>query len=148
MDSALEFALAQKRKSVTLVHKGNIMKYTEGAFKDWGYGVAKRAPHRASVVTERESWILGNKDRDAGISDVDNAKSIEPGFDMMTPKQQQKLVEEVKGVIAELYATHGGGKWKKMLKVRDSIADITLQQARKNSSASLLPPSFCSQITH
>ena len=40
--SAISFAIAQKRKSVTLVHKGNIMKYTEGAFRDWGYRIAKQ----------------------------------------------------------------------------------------------------------
>ncbi|MFD2169468.1 NADP-dependent isocitrate dehydrogenase [Tumebacillus lipolyticus] len=40
--SAIDFAIAQKRKSVTLVHKGNIMKFTEGAFKNWGYEVAER----------------------------------------------------------------------------------------------------------
>ncbi len=40
--AALEYAVKQKRKSLTLVHKGNIMKYTEGAFRDWGYEVAKR----------------------------------------------------------------------------------------------------------
>ncbi len=39
--AAFEFAVANGRKSVTLVHKGNIMKYTEGAFRDWGYGLAK-----------------------------------------------------------------------------------------------------------
>jgi isocitrate dehydrogenase len=39
--SALQYALAQQRKSVTLVHKGNIMKFTEGAFRDWGYELAK-----------------------------------------------------------------------------------------------------------
>jgi isocitrate dehydrogenase len=39
--SAISFAIAAKRKSVTLVHKGNIMKFTEGAFRDWGYQVAK-----------------------------------------------------------------------------------------------------------
>jgi isocitrate dehydrogenase len=38
---ALRFAIAQGRRSVTLVHKGNIMKFTEGAFKDWGYAVAR-----------------------------------------------------------------------------------------------------------
>ncbi len=38
---AINYAIANKRRSVTLVHKGNIMKYTEGAFKDWGYEVAK-----------------------------------------------------------------------------------------------------------
>jgi isocitrate dehydrogenase len=40
--AALEYAVRNKRKSVTLVHKGNIMKYTEGAFRDWGYELAKR----------------------------------------------------------------------------------------------------------
>jgi isocitrate dehydrogenase len=39
--AAIQYAIAQKRKSVTLVHKGNIMKFTEGAFRDWGYEVAK-----------------------------------------------------------------------------------------------------------
>ena len=39
--AAIEYAIAQRRASVTLVHKGNIMKYTEGAFRDWGYQVAK-----------------------------------------------------------------------------------------------------------
>jgi isocitrate dehydrogenase len=39
--SAISYAIQSKRKSVTLVHKGNIMKFTEGAFRDWGYEVAK-----------------------------------------------------------------------------------------------------------
>jgi isocitrate dehydrogenase len=41
MRSAIQYAIAQKKKSVTIVHKGNIMKYTEGAFRDWGYELAK-----------------------------------------------------------------------------------------------------------
>jgi isocitrate dehydrogenase len=40
--AALDYAIKRKRKSVTLVHKGNIMKYTEGAFRDWGYALTKR----------------------------------------------------------------------------------------------------------
>src|SRR5690606_4123712 len=40
--SAIGYAIQQKRKSVTLVHKGNIMKFTEGGFRDWGYQVAKQ----------------------------------------------------------------------------------------------------------
>jgi isocitrate dehydrogenase len=39
---AIQYAIANKRKSVTLVHKGNIMKYTEGAFRDWGYALAQK----------------------------------------------------------------------------------------------------------
>jgi isocitrate dehydrogenase len=40
--SAISYAITNKRKSVTLVHKGNIMKFTEGAFRDWGYDIAKK----------------------------------------------------------------------------------------------------------
>jgi isocitrate dehydrogenase len=52
---AIEHAVAAGRKSVTLVHKGNIMKFTEGAFKDWGYEVA-RDEFGGSTVTEEELW--------------------------------------------------------------------------------------------
>jgi isocitrate dehydrogenase len=50
---AIQYAIDNRRKTVTLVHKGNIMKFTEGAFRDWGYEVAK-AEFRDKVVTEDE----------------------------------------------------------------------------------------------
>lgn len=50
---AIKFAIAHGRKSVTLVHKGNIMKFTEGAFKEWGFEVAK-AEFREQIITEAE----------------------------------------------------------------------------------------------
>jgi isocitrate dehydrogenase len=53
MRKAILYAIAAKRKTVTLVHKGNIMKFTEGAFRDWGYEVAK-AEFRDQIVTEAE----------------------------------------------------------------------------------------------
>ena len=53
-------------KSVTLVHKGNIQKFTEGAFRKWGYEVATEE-FRDQVVTERESWIIDNKDKNPNI---------------------------------------------------------------------------------
>ncbi|PIP76703.1 MAG: isocitrate dehydrogenase (NADP(+)) [Ignavibacteria bacterium CG22_combo_CG10-13_8_21_14_all_37_15] len=52
---AIEFAIAKKRTSVTLVHKGNIMKFTEGSFKEWGYKVAKEE-FSEYVITEDELW--------------------------------------------------------------------------------------------
>ncbi len=52
---AIQYALEKGRKSVTLVHKGNIMKYTEGAFRDWGYQVAKEE-FSQETVTEKELW--------------------------------------------------------------------------------------------
>ncbi|HXJ33712.1 MAG TPA: NADP-dependent isocitrate dehydrogenase [Candidatus Eisenbacteria bacterium] len=124
--AAIDYALGQKRKSVTFVHKGNIMKFTEGAFRDWGYGLAVRE-YRDKVVTERESWILGNKEGKADLTPQANAKEIDPGYDMMTPDQQAKVVKEVEAALA-LWPTHGDGKWKQKLMVRDAIADITLQQ--------------------
>jgi isocitrate dehydrogenase len=52
---AIQYAIDNKRKSVTLVHKGNIMKYTEGAFKNWGYEVAKER-FGDVTITEDELW--------------------------------------------------------------------------------------------
>ena len=54
---AIQYAIATKRDSVTLVHKGNIMKFTEGAFKDWGYQVAKE---EFGDVTISEADLAGN----------------------------------------------------------------------------------------
>jgi isocitrate dehydrogenase len=124
--AAIEYALKQKRRSLTFVHKGNIMKFTEGAFRDWGYGLAVRE-YRDRVVTERESWILGNKEGKADMTVEANAREIDPGYDMMTPDQQAKVRKDVEAALA-LWSTHGDGKWKQKLMVRDAIADITLQQ--------------------
>ena len=52
---AIEYAMEYKRKSVTLVHKGNIMKFTEGAFREWGYEIAKEE-FPDITITEDELW--------------------------------------------------------------------------------------------
>jgi len=52
--SAIQYAIANGRKSVTLVHKGNIMKFTEGAFRDWGYQVARE--HFGAVEIDGGPW--------------------------------------------------------------------------------------------
>ena len=124
--AAIEYALRYKKKSVTLVHKGNIMKFTEGAFRTWGYDLAVQQ-FREHVVTERETWILGNKEADANLSVEANARQVEPGYDMLPPKQKAELHAEVEAAL-KLWDTHGGGKWKSKLRIKDSIADITLQQ--------------------
>ncbi len=125
--AAIDYALKNGRKSVTFVHKGNIMKFTEGAFRGWGYACATR-DFRREVVTERESWILDNKDRNPATTLEENAKAIDPGYDLMTPEKQRAVVAEVEGVLRAIGASHGQGQWKKKLLVRDTIADITLQQ--------------------
>ena len=123
--AAIRWALQNKRKNVNFIHKGNIMKFTEGAFKDWGYALAKRE-FRADIVTERETWILGNKEKDPNLSLEDNARSIDPGFDMMSPDQRNGITHEVEEAL-KLWDTHGNGKWKTKLLIKDSIADVSLQ---------------------
>jgi len=126
VNAAIEYALREGRKSVTLVHKGNIMKFTEGAFKNWGYETAVEN-FRDEVVTQRESWILDNKDRNPDITVEANAMAVEPGYEMMSPAKQAELREEVSRALA-LYPTHGNGQWREKLLIKDTIADITLQQ--------------------
>jgi isocitrate dehydrogenase len=124
---AIRYALDFNRPSVTLVHKGNIMKFTEGAFRDWGYELAKEE-FRDQVVTERETWILDNQDKNPTISYEENARMIEPGFEQMSEKQRGELVAEIKLTLALISGTHGNGAWKKKLLIKDRIADSMFQQ--------------------
>src|SRR6476659_6043269 len=65
---AIQYAIENKRKTVTIVHKGNIMKFTEGAFRDWGYEVAK-AEFRDQIVTEDEVTAGASKEGKVVIND-------------------------------------------------------------------------------
>jgi isocitrate dehydrogenase len=90
--AALEYAIANKRKSVTIVHKGNIMKFTEGAFRGWSYRLAER--EFADKVYTWDEW-----ERDKAAQGEKAANTL-----MDAAKKAGKLI------------------------VKDSIADITLQQ--------------------
>jgi isocitrate dehydrogenase len=92
MHGAIAYALKHKRKSVTIVHKGNIMKYTEGAFRDWGYAFAEN--------------MFGDK--------------------VYTWMQWEKTKKEKgeEAANAEQKAALAAGR----VLIKDSIADITLQQ--------------------
>ena len=124
---AIQYALDFNKPSVTLVHKGNIMKFTEGAFRDWGYELAKEE-FRSRIVTERETWILDNREKNPSLTEEENARMIEPGFEQMSEKQRAAAVEEVKNIIAAIWSTHGNGEWKKKVLVKDRIADSIFQQ--------------------
>jgi isocitrate dehydrogenase len=124
---AIQFALASGRKSVTLVHKGNIQKFTEGAFRKWGYELATQE-FRDQVVTERESWILDNKDKNPNITIEENAALTEPGMEFAPEEFRQSVYKEVKAVLDAIYASHGKGAWKKKLMINDRIADSIFQQ--------------------
>jgi isocitrate dehydrogenase len=125
--AAIKFALANDRKVVTLVHKGNIQKFTEGAFREWGYEVATQE-FRADTVTERESWILGNVEANPKLTAEENAALIEPGIEFAPKEFGESIVAEVKQVLASIGESHGGGKWKSKVLVNDRIADSIFQQ--------------------
>src|SRR5277367_2650020 len=124
---AIQCAIDENRKVVTLVHKGNIQKFTEGAFRKWGYEVAVDE-FRDKVVTERESWILGNKDSNPNVTIAENADLIEPGMEFAPPAFRVAVEKEVKETLDAIYATHGNGSWKKKVMINDRIADSIFQQ--------------------
>ena len=92
MKSAVEYALEHKRRSVTIVHKGNIMKYTEGAFRDWAYSAAERI--FGSKVYTWAQYERTKKDKGEPAANEEQKKALAGGAVL----------------------------------VKDSIADITLQQ--------------------
>ncbi|KGG14635.1 MULTISPECIES: NADP-dependent isocitrate dehydrogenase [unclassified Prochlorococcus] len=126
---AIQHALNLKgnKRHVTLVHKGNIMKFTEGAFRDWGYELATNE-FRDECITERESWILSNLYNNPELSIENNAKKIDPGFDTLTNEKKNIICNEVRSVIEKISQTHGNNQWKKMVLIDDRIADSIFQQ--------------------
>ncbi len=71
--SAIDFAIESNRKSVTLVHKGNIMKYTEGAFKNWGYEVAEKEYSDKVFTWAQYDRIVEEQGKDAANKAQDDA---------------------------------------------------------------------------
>ena len=126
---AIEHAkqLSGNKRHVTLVHKGNIMKFTEGAFRDWGYELAINE-FRDDCITERESWILDNLENNHEISIENNARLIEPGFNKLTNSKRNDICEEIKHVISSIGDSHGKNNWKDLVLVDDRIADSIFQQ--------------------
>jgi isocitrate dehydrogenase len=125
--AAIKFALETGRKTVTLVHKGNIQKFTEGAFREWGYEVATEE-FRAQTVTERESWILRNQDERPSLTVEENAALIQPGLEFGSPAFRDSVYAEVKHVLDTIGQSHGNGAWKSKLLINDRIADSIFQQ--------------------
>jgi isocitrate dehydrogenase len=124
---AIRYALDSGRKKVTLVHKGNIQKFTEGAFREWGYEVGVEE-FRGQVVTERESWILDNHDKDPNLTVAQIAALIEPGMEFAPPEFRAQVEKEIAACLQTISATHGKGQWKSKLMINDRIADSIFQQ--------------------
>jgi len=86
--AAVQWALDNKRKSVTLVHKGNIMKYTEGAFRNWGYELAER-----EFGDQIYTWAQWNRTKETYGEEAANAEQA-------TALSQGRLL--IKDVIADI----------------------------------------------
>jgi isocitrate dehydrogenase len=71
--AALEYAIANKRKSLTFVHKGNIMKYTEGAFRNWGYALAEREYAEQTYTWDQYDRTKADKGTEAANAEQDAA---------------------------------------------------------------------------
>ena len=94
-------------------------------------GLGLRVGHRGvprPVVTERESWILDNKDKDGNLAVEKNAEMIEPGLEQATEEFRKTIYAEVKKVLDSIWSTHGRGQWKQKIMVNDRIADSIFQQ--------------------
>ncbi len=86
--AAIQYALTNKRKSVTLVHKGNIMKFTEGAFRDWGYALAD-----SEFAGETYTWARWEKMKKEKGEEIANAE-------LKTAQKDGKII--VKDAIADI----------------------------------------------
>jgi isocitrate dehydrogenase len=86
--AAIEYALANKRKSVTIVHKGNIMKFTEGGFRTWSYALAEREFHDRTYTWEQ--WIRTKDEHGEDAANAEQKREVSAG----------KLL--VKDVIADI----------------------------------------------
>jgi isocitrate dehydrogenase len=123
--AAINWAFKYHRKSVTLVHNGDEMKYTEGAFREWGYRLAKRE-FRDQIVTELESKVLANKEAQPELSVEDHIKMIYADLDISSIGQREEIKQEVEDAL-KLWSTHGEGKWRNMLLVKDALTDSVFQ---------------------
>ncbi len=75
--AAIEYAIAHKRKSVTLVHKGNIMKFTEGAFRNWGYALAEK--EFAAQTYTWDQWERTKADQGEEAANAEQAEALKSG---------------------------------------------------------------------
>ena len=77
MKAAVDYAIRQKRKSVTIVHKGNIMKYTEGAFRDWAYSASERI--FGDKVYTWSKWERTKKEKGADAANAEQKAALANG---------------------------------------------------------------------
>src|SRR5260370_13563099 len=104
-----------------------MQKFSEGVFSYWGYDLA-REEFRAQTITERESWIIDNLDKNPALTVEQNAALVEPGLEQATDAFKKTVYGEVKQTLDSIYSTHGKGQWKHKLMINDRIADSVFHQ--------------------
>ncbi|MBM3292489.1 NADP-dependent isocitrate dehydrogenase [Candidatus Bathyarchaeota archaeon] len=114
--AAIKYAIRHGNKRITLVHKGNIMKFTEGAFMVWGYEVAKNE-FRDKIVTELEYNVLSIKRNNPGIS----VKEIMNKLGYLGINANEDTISEVLNQLTET-------NFDKMIIINDRVADQMFQQ--------------------
>ncbi|OHB91092.1 MAG: isocitrate dehydrogenase (NADP(+)) [Planctomycetes bacterium RIFCSPHIGHO2_12_FULL_52_36] len=92
MRKALEYAIAQKRRSITIVHKGNIMKYTEGAFRNWCYELAREEYGHCTITEPQLAEGYGGKQPADKIVIKDKLADDMFRFVLMRPEECDVLV--------------------------------------------------------
>jgi isocitrate dehydrogenase len=118
--AAIQYAIENIRSSITIVHKGNIMKFTEGAFMEWGYEVAKQE-FRDYIVTESEYSVLHLKNQRPEFNESDILRELkEVGNTGYT-------IESIRSIL-HLNNTHGGYVLDSKILIKDRIADQMFQQ--------------------
>ena len=89
----------------------------------------RHAEFRDQVVTERESWILDNKDKNPNLTVEENAALIEPGLEFAPPEFRECRLQRSEGACSTPSTPrHGNGAWKKKMMINDRIADSIFQQ--------------------
>jgi len=126
--SAISYAVKHGRKSVTLVHKGNIMKYTEGSFRDWGYKVAKN--FFGAVDYEGGPWQIIPAETIAKIRAAESGSPVQNrdsnGAESLQSRDRKGADSPVS--LDQSRAGKEAGNFPPGLLIKDAIADITLQQ--------------------
>jgi len=119
--AALQWAVDNKRRSLTFVHNCREMAHTEGAFLQWGYALARRE-FRSQVITASEAQILEHHEAHPQAGPDDLARLLHPDLDLLPAAHQEALRGEVQAALA-LQATHGSGQWRNKLLVKDNLTD-------------------------
>ena len=124
--AAIQWALNEQAQEHQFRPQGQHHEIHRGRLHGMGLCPRRSASFATTWSPSASRGSSATRKPNANLSVEDNAKMIDPGFEMMSPDQQNDIKKEVEEAL-KLWPTHGDGKWKKKLMLKDSIADVTLQ---------------------